>query len=976
MHVVKGGYNKITKAIKDKNEHKRRTLIQCFQDYYNARMNGEETVFVQGVFSDLQFFMKNGTDEDKAIMIPQIILLNILGYDTSFADFMILDVMSSEDYSLKRICYTAAGFIWSPTSEVVMMATNRIHKDLTNLDSIISSSVMNGLASYLSPSISQYIANDIIGLMSSSKPQTRQRAACTFYTICIHYPDALPAGISVLSNLLKDPDASVQFTCLSVIFEFCKLNPSNFLKLIPALHALAENSKSNWCMLKLISIFRLLCSVEPRLPKKLVGIFSNILENSSSITVLFECIKTIVSVPIANTTLLTYAAQRLQSFLEHQDPNLSFLCLTLFIKLMEVQPRLVAQNKELITKCLESDDEQTRLLALDLLMVLANEKTIDSIVAKMYQHFHDSHNSRFKDVLLTRVIEICSKNDYALISDFDWYINVLGDFIEVGGFESHKLVANQFMDLATRVPSTRPPLIDLMCRIIQMKEYRYATEILLACLYIISEYSEDSSKLTTIVHPSIIFCDERVQVSALSTAYKLYVRCNSEEAFATAESYLEQQLPLFQSGIYPEVSDIAVMVSNLIGFMKGIRDSQTFIALKDRLTKEFDEDSLPELEVPDELGLENDLLADSDNEDDLTKISNEEANEKIEELITNAAQEAVVKKKVHKRVQKKEERGNVVIKASKKPLFGNENSKPSREDPLKEVFANIDLASSLSQQSASGYQSKRQSYILPSAKDMKVSIKPRRLRGAIEAQEASKEEAEANKNNIGVSGPLEGARLQHIVDDDSMSVDAVEFYCDKQNPTQLSVDIEVRNKTGSEFSGVDFEIVSDAVEIVTSTPVGNVAAGESGKTKIVINVKVPSKPTKATIRVIPNSPSANTAESIIKIFPSFFLLPCDANEVHVASACDSCNSYSLTLTAKPRELLQRLVNLLRGPVIPQNVKTSKFIPAKNTQGSFVSARLSFEENVATVEFFSDNPELAAIIKKEAEMKTASLAKTK
>jgi hypothetical protein len=60
-------------------------------------------------------------------------------------------------------------------------------------------------------------------------------------------------------------------------------------------------------------------------------------------------VRAIIEIPITNTVLLTFAAQRMQTFLEHQDANLRFLGLLLFIKLMEIQPKLVAQHRELIT---------------------------------------------------------------------------------------------------------------------------------------------------------------------------------------------------------------------------------------------------------------------------------------------------------------------------------------------------------------------------------------------------------------------------------------------------------------------------------------------------------------------------------------------------------------------------------------------------------------------------------------------------
>jgi hypothetical protein len=76
--------------------------------------------------------------------------------------------------------------------------------------------------------------------------------------------------------------------------------------------------------------------------------FTNVLETTGSVMMLFECVRAIIETPITNTVLLGFGAQWMQSFLEHQDANFRFHCLSLFIKLMQIQPKLVAQHRELI----------------------------------------------------------------------------------------------------------------------------------------------------------------------------------------------------------------------------------------------------------------------------------------------------------------------------------------------------------------------------------------------------------------------------------------------------------------------------------------------------------------------------------------------------------------------------------------------------------------------------------------------------
>lgn len=677
----------------------RRSLADVVRDYIQASLNNTTDEFVADLSHEIQENANVFKDEDKGVLVQQVIYLNLLGYDTTWADFMILEVMSNNEYSNKRLCYTASGFLWNENSDVVLMATNRVRKDLTTNNTLITSHVLSGVTSYLSVPICQHIANDVISFMSSARADVRQKAITAFYCICLKYPDALRTGFQALKARLDDTDPGVLFATLNVMAEFCRHNASNFTSLIPKLYKMLDNPASNLCLLKLVNLLRMLCDVEPRLPKKLINPFTNILETTSSITVLFEVVRTIIEVPITNTILLTYAAQRMQNFLEHQDANLRFLCLGLFIKLMEIQPKLVAQNKEIITQCLDSNDEVVRLMALDLLIALANSKTIDGIVAKMFQAFKNSLSVSFKNTIVTRIIEICSKNDYALVSDFNWYIQVLLDFIDEGGFTCFEILSNQFMDLATRVPATREALVDAMGHILGMRNYRDATSLLLTCLYIIAEYSQNAALLDIILNENMLYCDERVQMSTLSTAFKLYIRCDTPESFSSAEKLFTERLPQFQSCIYAEVQDLANVTLQLVEIFLELKDSAEFKELKDKLTVEYDEETLPPLEVPEEIAGDVEISFDvADDDDDFLK---EDTDGPVDPLVAATAEqlkkvegykevspEKAKKIKIRKQ-SKKVDRSNIVIKAAKKPLFGAQPEK--KKDALADAFANIDL---------------------------------------------------------------------------------------------------------------------------------------------------------------------------------------------------------------------------------------------------------------------------------------------
>jgi hypothetical protein len=513
-----------------------RSLSDIIRIYLALQKDSNPSDYVIAVFQDCQRLASSNRVEDNVSIVQQLIFFDLLGFDTSWANFMVVEVMALEDFSSKRIAYTAAAQFWTSASDAALMATNRISRDLTSISAVLTSSVLSSIPTYLNPSLASTLAPTVVSLMSSTHSGIRQKAIITFYHICLHSPESIKTGIQILRARLDDPDNPVIFSALSVTAELYAHNPKNFVPMIPKLAKMLDSSPGNWSTVKLVTILRLLCLAEPRLPKKLVTPFTSIIETTSSATVLFEVVKSIIEIPISNTVLLTFASQRMATFLEHRDPNLKFLGLGLFMQLLRLQPKLVAQHRELITQCLDSNDDLTRLLALDLLASVATAKTVDGIVNKLLNHFRLSKSSAFKNQLLTKVVEICSKADYAVVQDFDWYLSVLFDFINEGGVTCFDLLADQFVDLAARVPATRSRLVSELSIFFANPEY--PTRLILVALHIIGDYG-DKKQLNDVVGPTVVNLSERIQISCLSAAFKIFLRANGDDRSEVGQQFSE-----------------------------------------------------------------------------------------------------------------------------------------------------------------------------------------------------------------------------------------------------------------------------------------------------------------------------------------------------------------------------------------------------------------------------------------------------
>jgi AP-3 complex subunit delta len=115
-----------------------------------------------------------------------------------------------------------------------------------------------------------------------------------------------------------------------------------------------------------------------------------------------------------------------------------YLGLLAMSKILKTHPKSVQSHKDLILQCLDDKDESIRLRALDLLygmvttvnkktrnqikikFVQVSKKNLMEIVKKLMIHMDKAEGTSYRDELLSKIIEICSQNNYQHITNFEW----------------------------------------------------------------------------------------------------------------------------------------------------------------------------------------------------------------------------------------------------------------------------------------------------------------------------------------------------------------------------------------------------------------------------------------------------------------------------------------------------------------------------------------------------------------------------
>ncbi|RKP11855.1 Clathrin/coatomer adaptor, adaptin-like protein [Piptocephalis cylindrospora] len=313
----------------------------------------------------------SSTDLDlKTQAVLKISYLQMLGYSMDWASFHILEVMSQPRLRAKRLGYLAASLSFTRDTSVLMLATNLLQKDISSNDPVNVSVALNTLADIATPDLARDLSPHMQPLLSHPDIRLRKRASITMYKCCLQHPELLDPFFPLLCQNLEDTDQGVVGVVVNVVCELAKKYPSLCLPLAPPLFRLLVTSSNNWMLIKIVKLFGALVEREPRLVKKLASPLRQLLETTPALSLMHECVQTILAAERDRRELAEICVEKLRLLLENEDPNLKYVAMLTMAQMLQRYPRLVSMHHDIIVSCLDDPDLSIRTRALDLLLAM------------------------------------------------------------------------------------------------------------------------------------------------------------------------------------------------------------------------------------------------------------------------------------------------------------------------------------------------------------------------------------------------------------------------------------------------------------------------------------------------------------------------------------------------------------------------------------------------------------------------------
>ncbi|XP_051979909.1 AP-3 complex subunit delta-1-like isoform X4 [Xyrauchen texanus] len=563
----------------------------------------DEAKYISTCIDEIKQELKQDNIAVKANAVCKLTYLQMLGYDVSWAAFNIVEVMSSSKFTYKRIGYLAASQCFHESTDVIMLTTNQIRKDLSSPNQYDTGVALTGLSCFVTPDLARDLANDIMTLMSHTKPYIRKKAVLIMYKVFLKYPESLRPAFPRLKEKLEDPDPGVQSAAVNVICELARRNPKNYLSLAPLFFKLMTSSTNNWVLIKIIKLFGALTPLEPRLGKKLIEPLTNLIHSTSAMSLLYECVNTVIAVLISlssgmpnHSASIQLCVQKLRILIEDSDQNLKYLGLLAMSKILKTHPKSVQSHKDLILQCLDDKDESIRLRALDLLYGMVSKKNLMEIVKKLMLHVDKAEGTTYRDELLTKIIDICSQSNYQYITNFEWYISILVELTRLEGTRHGHLIASQMLDVAIRVKAIRGFAVAQMATLLDNAHLLTGNtqrngicEVLYAAAWICGEFSEHledpMQTLEAMLRPKVATLPGHIQAVYVQNAAKLFATVlqkhkgeTDSQAMQETSQLLIDRLPLFVQSANLEVQERASCILQLVKYIQKLQQKNVEVA--------------------------------------------------------------------------------------------------------------------------------------------------------------------------------------------------------------------------------------------------------------------------------------------------------------------------------------------------------------------------------------------------------------
>ena len=367
-----------------------------------CRTAEEERSVINKESAEIRNLSKDPNAPYKARNLCKAIYMQMMGYQTSFMQMSCINLLASLDFTEKRIAYSALSLVIDTTSQVLLLATSTIKKDLQNRDNPeIQALALNAVGDVCTPDMCREISMEVANIIQNTQDSNvKKRAACAAVVIIKNCPEMMDSYIDKIPILLEDRTHSVCLSGIYLVLEMISKKPSivekikkyhsMFVKYEKSLLSVSYSPEFDvngitdpFLQAKILEIMQYTAKDDKELIDELADLFvsvQSITESSkqTGYALQYEIIKDINNLN-ASSGMKSLSNNILGKFLSSNDYNLKYIALNTLKDVARKDLASVQKHRAVILEFLKDNDISLQKRALDLIYLIINKNNLKNI---------------------------------------------------------------------------------------------------------------------------------------------------------------------------------------------------------------------------------------------------------------------------------------------------------------------------------------------------------------------------------------------------------------------------------------------------------------------------------------------------------------------------------------------------------------------------------------------------------------------
>ena len=205
---------------------KTQDLKRLILDIRKCKTAAEERKIIENEKAKIRGSISNkkSKQNEKVLNVSKLILIDMLGHDSSFAYFECIKLISFPDYQSKRIGYLGISCLCTKSPDLLMLCTSQLQKDLSSEDINIISIALITAANISDATILITIQPSIISLYFHKSNIVRYRAIAASITMVRICPETTGDVLSSINETLMESSSSIFRSTVVLFTEILKGN--------------------------------------------------------------------------------------------------------------------------------------------------------------------------------------------------------------------------------------------------------------------------------------------------------------------------------------------------------------------------------------------------------------------------------------------------------------------------------------------------------------------------------------------------------------------------------------------------------------------------------------------------------------------------------------------------------------------------------------------------------------------------------